>query len=160
MPSDIPIKIKLTRSPDTFSILTTSEEDLGVKIHSLSLYIYRVQPSDRMRQLHNKLFDKKNALYPITKSLCKKYTVPSGCSSANQPNIVNGLLPRQIVIGFVKANAFNGDYKLNPFNLHHFNCNFIALSVNGVQVQAKSYIPNFEKELLEESCGLYTIISE
>ena len=58
LPSDIPIKIKLTRSNDAFSILSLNE-DLTVKIHSLSLYVYRVQPSDKIRQLHNKLFEKK-----------------------------------------------------------------------------------------------------
>ena len=58
LPSDIPIKIKLTRSNDAFSILSLNE-DLTVKIHSLSLYVYRVQPSDKIRQLHNKLFAKK-----------------------------------------------------------------------------------------------------
>ena len=87
-------------------------------------------------------------MFPITKSLCKKYTVPSGLSSANQPNIINGLLPRQLVVGFVKADALNGNYKLNPFNFHHFDCNFIALRVNGLQIPAKGYRPNFEKKLV------------
>lgn len=87
-------------------------------------------------------------MFPITKSLCKKYTVPAGLSSANQPNIINGLLPRQIVVGFVKADALNGDYKLNPFNFDHFDCNFIALRVNGLQIPAKGFRPHFEKKLV------------
>lgn len=148
LPSDIAMKIKLIRSSDSFSILSNTNDDLCVKIQSLSLFVYRIQPTENIRQLHNKLFNNKNALFPITKSLCKKYTVPSGLSSANQPNIINGLLPRQIVVGFVKADALNGDYKLNPFNFHHFDCNFIALRVNGLQVPAKGYRPNFEKKLV------------
>ena len=148
LPSDIPVKLKFTRSPDSFSILSPTNNDLCVKIQSLSLFIYRVQPKDSVRQHHNRLFSKMNAIFPITRSLCKKYTVPSGLSSANQPNIINGLLPRQLVVGFVKADALNGDYKLNPFNFHHFNCNFIALRVNGLQIPAKGYRPNFEKRLV------------
>ena len=42
LPSDIPIKIKLTRSSDSFSIRSKNDEDLSVKIHSLSLFFYRV----------------------------------------------------------------------------------------------------------------------
>ena len=80
--------------------------------------------------------------------MCKKYTVPSGLSSANQPNIINGVLPRQLVVGFVKADALNGNYAMNPFNFHHFDCNFIALRVNGLQIPAKGYRPNFEKKLV------------
>ena len=142
------MKIKLTRSNDAFSILSSADDNLSVKIHSLSLYVYRVQPSDNIRQLYSKLFNKKNALFPITKSVCKKYTVPSGLSSAHQPNIINGLLPRQIVIGFIRADALNGSYKLNPFNFQHFNCNFVALRVNGVQIPSKGYRPNFEKKIV------------
>ena len=67
-----------------------------------------------VRQHHNILFSKINVLFPVTRSLCKKYTVPSGLSSANQSNIINGLLPRQLVVGFVKAVALNRDYKLYP----------------------------------------------
>ena len=39
---------------------------------------------------------------------------------------------------------------MNPFNFHHFDCNFIALRVNGLQIPAKGYRPNFEwgKELV------------
>ncbi len=42
----------------------------------------------------------------------------------------------------------NGDYKLNPFNFQHFDCNFIALRVNGLQIPAKGYRPNFEKKIV------------
>ena len=90
----------------------------------------------------------KNALFPMTKTLCKKYTIPSGLSTANQPNIINGTLPRQLVIGFLKADALNGSYSLNPFNFHHFDCNFIALRVNGLQIPGKGYRPDFENKLV------------
>ena len=59
LPSDVPMKIKLTRSNDSFSILANSHDDLCVKIQSLSLFVYRIQPSEKIRQLHNKLFSKK-----------------------------------------------------------------------------------------------------
>ena len=148
LPSGVCMKLKLVRTNDAFSILSKTTEDLYVKIHRLNLYVYRIQPSDSLRRLHDHLFTKKNALYPITKSVCKKFTIPAGLSSANQPNIVHGILPRQIVIGFVRADALNGEYSLNPFKFDHFNCNFIALRVNGMQVPAKGYRPNFENKLV------------
>ena len=59
LPSDIPIKIKLTRSNDSFSILSNTNDDLCVKIQSLSFFVYRIQPAENIRRLHNKLFNKK-----------------------------------------------------------------------------------------------------
>ena len=59
-------------------------------------------------------------------------------------------------MGFVKADALNGDYKLNPFNFQHFDCNFIALRVNGLQVPAKGYRPDFENKIIRrELSSLY-----
>ena len=46
-------------------------------------------------------------MFPITKTLCKKYTISSGLSAANQPNIINDTLHLQLVIGFLKADALN-----------------------------------------------------
>ena len=148
LPSGVGMKLKLTRSNDSFSILSKTNTDLYVKIHSLNLYVYRMQVNEHIRKLHDNMFSKKNALFPITKSVCKKYTIPSGLSSANQPNIVHGKLPRQIVIGFVKADALNGSYSLNPFHFDHFDCSFVALRVNGLQIPAKGYRPDFTNNIV------------
>ena len=61
LPSNIPMKLKLTRSSDSFSILSHNSinSDLCVKIHSLSLFVYRVHPTEEVRYLHNKIFSKK-----------------------------------------------------------------------------------------------------
>ena len=56
LPSNISMKLKLTRSSDSFSILSKSNSDLYVKIHSLSLFVYRSQPTEEIRRLHDKLF--------------------------------------------------------------------------------------------------------
>ena len=53
-----------------------------------------------------------------------------------------------MVIGFVRADALNGQYNLNPFNFQHFDCSFIAIRVNGMQVPSKGYRPNFEKRIV------------
>ena len=65
LPSDISMKIKLIRSSDSFSILSSTSDDLCVKIQSLSLFVYRIQPSESIRQLHNKLFNKKMLCSPL-----------------------------------------------------------------------------------------------
>ena len=39
IPANISMKLKLTRSPDSFSILSKSNSDLYIKIHSLNLFV-------------------------------------------------------------------------------------------------------------------------
>ena len=148
LPPGVQMKIKLTRSNDSFSILSQNNDDLCVKIESLTMFVYRMQASEHLRARQEKLFLKSNALFPITKSFCKKYTIPAGLSSANTPNIVHGKIPRQIVIGFVRADALNGSYDLNPFNFQHFDCTFLALRINGIQIPGKGYRPDFKNKLV------------
>ena len=148
IPPFVKMKLKLTRSKDDFSILTNSGEELTVKIENLTLYVYRMQASKNFLQKQEKTLLKKNALYPISRTQCRKFTIPAGLSSASTPNIINGVLPRQIIIGMVRSDALNGSYTLNPFNFQNFDCSFLSLRKNGVQIPSRGYQPNFEKKLV------------
>ena len=61
-----------------------------------------------------------------------------------QENTVPGKLSRRITFGFIKASAINGVYHQNPFNLEHFNFNYVTLVVNDRQQPAKVFTPAFE----------------
>ena len=67
----------------------------------------------------------------------------SGIHGETLDKIILGQLPKRIIIGFVKNKAFNGDTALNPFNLEHFNINFLCLYVDGVQEPSKPLQHNF-----------------
>lgn len=76
LPSGVSMKVELTRSFVLFSIISSSNEDLCVKIHSLNLFVYQMQSTESLRLLHDQMFLKQNALFPITGSVCKKHTIP------------------------------------------------------------------------------------
>ncbi len=40
--------------------------------------------------------------------------------------------------------GFSGSYSENPFNLQHFNCNYITFANNGVSVPGRPLTPQFE----------------
>ena len=54
--------------------------------------------------------------------------------SANQENLFLGQLPKRVVIGLVNNIAFSGNEAENPFNFKHFDIDFLALYVDGLQV--------------------------
>jgi len=56
-------------------------------------------------------------------------------------------LPRRAFVTFVNHNAFNGSYTLNPFNYQHFNLNYLAFYLNGIQYPEKAYTPDFTNGL-------------
>ena len=62
-----------------------------------------------------------------------------------------GPVARRFICGFVRNKAFNGDRQCNPFNFDHFDINYFALSVDGVQVPSRQLQPNFESDLFVEA---------
>ena len=56
----------------------------------------------------------------------------------------NGLVPKSVVFGLVRSDAFNGAYKRNPFNLQHFGLSFFSMSVNGEEVPFKPLQLSFD----------------
>ena len=149
LPPGVSFKLKLSRSKDAFSIISREGKEYIVKIHHLSLFVHRVQPNESLQKSFEHTLNSKNALYPITKSYCKKITIPSGISNANTPNVIHGILPRQLVIAFTFSEATTGKYELNPFRFLHFDCNFLAVRVEGQQVPAKPYRPDFKNKLVQ-----------
>ena len=148
LPPGVAMKFKMTRAKDSFSILSTSGLELMVKLHSLTLFIYRIQASEKIYNKFENTLSHRNAFFPVTKSISKKFTVPAGLVNANQPNLIHGKLPRQIVIGLTLSESMSGKLELNPFNFMHFDCNFIAIRVNGVQVPSKGFRPVFKDKIV------------
>ena len=148
LPPGCGFKLKLTRTKDAFSIMSNSGKEFMVKIHSLSLFVHRIQAAESAQKAFEQSLNYKNALYPITKSCCKKITIPSGLTNANTPNIIHGKLPRQLVIAFTLSESMAGKFGSNPFLFSHFDCTFLTLRVNGLQQPSKPLRPDFKNKLV------------
>ncbi|XP_078250549.1 uncharacterized protein F54H12.2-like [Pogona vitticeps] len=144
----VDVKIKLTRSKDMFCLLSgDAGEHYKVDILNASLFVKRVKVSPGVRIGHAEALLTSNAKYPIERVGMKVFSIPAGSLVCNQENLFLGQLPKQLVITFVDNEAFSGAYDKNPFNFQHFNVNFIALYVDGVQVPAKPLQPDYANGL-------------
>ena len=77
--------------------------------------------------------------------------------STNQENLFLGQLPKRVIIGLVENTAFNGDSTKNPFHFQHFDTDFLALYMDGVQIPSKALQPDFQNELYARSyASLFT----
>ena len=72
------------------------------------------------------------------------FSVPKGNMSVNHENVFLGQLPKRVVIGCVENTAYNGQSDQNPFNFQHFDMDFMALYVDGVQVPSKPLAPKLD----------------
>lgn len=139
----VDMKIKLIRSKPEFCLL--GDGTFRVCLEYVSLFVRKVRVSPGVVLGHGKSLEKTTAKYPITRVLCKTYSIPAGNMTFVQDNIFTGQMPKRIIIGCVDNDAFNGDYKKSPFEFKHYNINFIGAYVDGQPVPHNPLQPNFEK---------------
>lgn len=146
----VEVGIKFVKSKDGFAIMDPTGA-YKIAINDSALYVRRVKVYPNILLEHSKLLSSMSAKYPVTRVQVKNVVLHSGILSETIDNIFMGTVPRRIICGFVKNQAYNGTRSTNPFNFEHFNLNYFSLSVDGVQIPSRHLQPNFDDNLFVES---------
>jgi hypothetical protein len=144
MLNGVEMRLRLVRSRNTFAIMSKSVS-YKVNIKEANLYVRRCKINPSVLVAHSKTLEHGSAKYPITRVDVKTITLPSGIRGKTLDSVFLGQLPKRIIVGLVSNQAFNGDFKKNPFNFQHFNMNFFALYVDGEQIPSKPLQPVYKK---------------
>lgn len=137
------LHLKFIRNDDTFSLLGPKAIKYTIKVLSLKLLVRKVKVEPSVHQAIESQLASTPAIYNITRSNIRTFQVPSGTSSLDIPNIIQGNLPRSLHIGFVATDAFNGAQEKNPFYFNHNGINKFNIKINGVPVSPTPLEPNF-----------------
>ena len=96
---------------------------------------------------HAATIQKTPALYPYIRTELKAFAVPKGSSyQAAIDDVFLGSIPNRVVISMISGAAYSGSYNLNPFNFHHYLCNFLSVSIDGQSVPGSQLLQNLEKK--------------
>ena len=142
MLNGVDMKMRFVRSKDAFNLMGTGK----VVIKDMSLFVRKVKVHPSVQLGHIKALDRATAKYPVKRVETKVFSIPKNNMSANQENLFLGQLPNRIVIGLVENSAFSGSRNQSPFHFKHFDTDFLALYLDGMQVPSKPLQPDFEKE--------------
>lgn len=146
------MKLKLTRSQPEFQVkiltgdLDNKSEAVKVDILSARLHIRQVKPLSSMLKTVSEKLMLENAVYPVQHTEMMTYTIGKDSMSDNKTPLFNGRVPKAIFVGLVENNAYNGNYKKNPFNFQHFNLNSITLYNNSTPYPFNTMSPDFGTE--------------
>lgn len=156
LPPNIPVKIVLTRNPDAFTVIGINETEYRVKLHSLKLYIRKIECDPVVRRDYLNRIQKSPAMLPFTRSVVKKYLVAQNASNVTLSGIFRDNIPRQIVMMMVKQTRVDGRKNENPFYFQPFGVNYVNLKVDGQNYPPNPYQPDFERGLIaREMRALY-----
>ena len=138
----VDMKMRFVRSKDVFNLMGNGR----VVIEDMSLFVRKVRVHPSVQLGHIKALDKTTAKYPVKRVETKVFSIPKHNMSANQENLFLGQLPNRIVLGLVENTAFSGVVDKTPFNFQHYDIDFMALYVDGVQIPSKPLQPDFAGE--------------
>ena len=145
MLNGVTMKVRMTRSKDSFVLNAKSDvtESFKVDILSAKLFVRKLKITPSLCLAHERILQQKTAKHPITHVECKVIHLPQGQKSFTHDNLFLGQLPKRIVLGLVDNRAFNGDISLNPYNFQHCNLNYLAVHLDGQHVPWAPLQPSF-----------------
>ena len=155
--SNVPMKIKLTRSKDRFSLMAPAGAgEYMVRIHSAVLYYRSVAVKESIRLAQEKVLLTSPVKYPVTRVQCRYYSIATGMSSINLQDFYRGQMPTRIIIGCVDTDAFNGTFSKNPFNFQHKNLTEVSLHISDRTAPIKVLQPVHPNQNLLSYMSVFT----
>lgn len=130
----VDLNIKLMRNSPEFYIMKSEEMRLDVNITNAVLYVRKARISSEILLAHSLALEKATAKYPIKRVVVNNYTISKNVLDFTSPSLSAGILPLRVVVGLVDSSAFNGNYKLNPYNFQNFNLREVSLFLEGNSV--------------------------
>ena len=132
------LTIKLTKAPDNFMLCGGTGVPSTYKLNILDMQLHY----DRIR-LRETIATPKIERYLITGSVLKRFPVAQNMQTANLRIFNGGTMPKTVICGMVRTTGVEGTLNRNPFYFHHFNVSELQLVINGRQVPAAPFKPNF-----------------
>ncbi len=139
------MKFKFIRNDDSFVILS-SDPASKYKIKLLDLYVEfrKIVVDEPILRRELQLFDSgKPYLVHFTMGKQIVTTIPKGRYFYYQPELITGPLPKQVIIGFVSHEAYNGTYRTNPYVFENLKIRSLVFKVNGVNSPPEEYEPDY-----------------
>ena len=103
----------------------------------LKLKVRKVLLRDQLVAKHEASFARKEiAAFPFKSIKMSTFTIGEGVSNINFPNLCQGVLPSQVLVGFIEDKSYNGNAKTNPFIFRNLEISNICFRINGKYLEA------------------------
>lgn len=144
----VDIGVKLYPSSTTFNLMSSADYApiFKIQIDSAVLKVCKVTVEPDLFTAQAAVLDSGvTAKYPVRKTEINTYVIPKGTTSWSQNDIFQNRVPTLMVIGFVSAAGFQGDFKKSPFNFASFSLKVLTVFHNGQITPFKPLHMDFDK---------------
>ena len=154
----VDVKLRLVRSKPSFALMVGGPHlDYKITIVNATLFVKKATLNPAVQLAHIKALERNTVKYALRPVDCKVYSIPTGALSHTHENLFLGTLPKRLVLCCIDNDAYNGAYDKNPFHAKNNAIGFHSVYVDGLQIPAKPFQPNFADNLLVRSyASLFT----
>ena len=154
----VDVKIRLVRSKPSFALMAGGPNlDYKITIVNAALFVKKATLNPAVQVAHIKALERNTVKYPLRPVDCKVYSIPAGALSHTHENLFLCTLPKRLVLCCIDNDAYNDAYDKNPFHAKNNAIGFHSVYVDGRQIPAKPFQPNFAENLFARSyASLFT----
>jgi hypothetical protein len=126
------------------SVITNSTQ-YRIVLVDIRLYCVTVDVVQSLQNAISKQLESSSAKYPMRKIEVRSVFLGKGRQHLTH-NIFQTVIPRRVIIGFVKNLAFSGSRKESPFVFEHTHLRSICVEANGLSYPAEPYQFDFDHD--------------
>ena len=153
----VDVKLRLVRSKPSFALMAAGINEYKINIVNASLFVEKATINPVVQMAHIKALERNKVKYPLRPVERKVYSIPAGALSHTNENLFLSALPKRLVLCCIDNDAYNGTYATNPFHAKNNAISFHSVYVDGRQIPAKPFQPNFAEDLFARSyASLFT----
>ena len=141
----IETKIKLQQTRNAFRLMAVDDKDYKVELLEVYLKVCKVAVTSAIIAGHDIALSKTNAIYNFTRNEIKTFTITTGSYNYNVEDFFSGDIPSRLLVCFVSSEAYNGSYKLSPYNFKHYDLSSIGVSVNDHCLPSRAIQPIYNQ---------------
>ena len=144
----VDLMVKHHRHKSEFCLLS-GDSTPAYKITTVDtiFYVKKIVLTPSVFNAISTVLNDKNPQDAITRTTPKVFTVPRRQQGQHIDSAFLGEIPNRIPICMMDNDSYNGNYKKNPFDGHHYNLTQTGISVNGKEVPFKPLKLNFDDKL-------------
>ena len=131
MVSSVSLQIKLTKSDPKFYMLGDDEtSEFYFNFTEVFLRIKRNVVSPSVREALALMSESASFKYPVNRVVLKPFVIPHASTKFIITKICEGILPKRVIICFLKTSAFDGAFNENPYEFKNMGLLTLLLKVN------------------------------
>jgi hypothetical protein len=134
----VSVQVKLTKSEPKFYMLGDDADGFFFNYTDVFLRIKRHVISPSVMEAHLLTSQITPFKYPLRRVSVKYSVIPHASTKFVLTEVCKGIMPRRVIVGFVKTTAFDGSLKENPYEFKNIGIRNLKLKINSKSLPVTS----------------------